>query len=1585
METLKGHTDNGITCVASKCTLARWSKPRIVRKLMFASKDVLLIQIGKTLVFHNVRTGEDVLVVVGNDSTPSDVNLPLDSVGFVSCGPDNILALAEHPPLAKVAICKYPDLEVLATLVDSSSSAAYKSITLLGFEYLIGLRDYPMFDLIVWAWRVQEKLIVVDTGFIQQNQSLQILLSTGREIYLSQTERDVKCKLQLWTLFVSCKTVYAKNTLVGLQDDSNVGSGCWTSSGWFIFCDLSRNAVYRTQPCAPNPEMCIEYTRNDSEQTPALVCSIGHNRQGFVLYTSNELRWFKDTKGVFTEMWKIVVNHRLQCIVAGENDVYGWTEEGFLLELTKKKENVLKIYGTSIEYFTFIKPTDETVATINEKNVLQLWDVSTGVLKSEMNLTGIATHISSYPFDNYFTISFKNGKVELFKTLKNNDLKRIAKMVLCDEEISSVHFLRGPKCIAASFPTGRFYFIDIVLGQKCSVLREHHLEKHVIDIEIIEDGKSSILAVLYKNEQTAGITGNNFVIFDTNLNVIFEYENSQFYYTSISKWNSSDVPDVINIAFNVMLSKCIHLMRINIVQAKIVELKDIPLDHMLRQVEVSVGKNNFVTFSYDGIYNLYEFEDNGEWKKIVSVNCSRWQTGGLKFAQVDFNGYNILTLGYQGNFMCTGFNATCDHNRKSYVTNKSILEDDIMDTEGIGFEDDSEMQNRMTWTMINESNKLYADNVSYSTQKNEIIREFNNIKKELLTLLDTNVNASEDTKINIVEFDLNVDYRQEFREKSEIERQIYKAKILGDISKFKIETKNILKEYWECLSVKPKAVHCLQKLYKVDNYPISIQDQNDIKIANQIIEKRKLIEEDPSALSINPSTFTDWMYDETSLTESDYKENQDYLMGSISYKLINSHNENLNFQNNYYQLEKANDEIVLLKFIINRLKVNFNEIFNELFVKKQVQLNNLKEHNNSLREIESEFRLACKMESTELSVVDFEWNQYEETEKLTCVKDDEVPLKFYNVLSNKQMMMDANSAKEEHNAQSLTFDNFRRQALITMMDGVLEKRWEDELKKDVPKPESIPENYTEEDFKDLKEYDNLVAIRNNERLKYKKILEEKKANIIQQINKSIDEFDNNVFEIYKIKLKYNAAINQENLKINRISKMLSDIDYRKQQIKLHELVVQKSISEIEKTITETNKNKINTELIHGSLINNIEVLKQKDNDLQKHFKSVFPSKLIYEQALNAYNRRPKLQGDRNYSPLLGYQFINNIIDPGHDKSNLLSFEFVKYLDTLRVYDDYKYVEDNKLNMDKETWHKVCNFRRIKIESEFKIRTFEKDVTEKANLLDNLIHDKEENELLIKKLKSSIIKLENQDKHYENDSEIQLVLKQGNIHVQTTGHLRDFYNTTLLPKSFIEAINSEIKETGKIKIDVLSTFLKFKSKYQLLESELKNLKEHKIELYKYRYNYITSMKMTENILHYLKFKAKGINIAKQAEQNVDKSLAGMQIHHSKEIVQLNQFIDELSTKIKKIKRENEKIEKDIDLTNLKLSEVKNTIDHSLTSKLTLITDTRLKNVMQRSKIMSKIMDLHKEVYILETELELLLLKTYPTLNNTVTVS
>lgn len=121
--------------------------------------------------------------------------------------------------------------------------------------------------------------------------------------------------------------------------------------------------------------------------------------------------------------------------------------------------------------------------------------------------------------------------------------------------------------------------------------------------------------------------------------------------------------------------------------------------------------------------------------------------------------------------------------------------------------------------------------------------------------------------------------------------------------------------------------------------------------------------------------------------------------------------------------------------------------------------------------------------------------------------------------------------------------------------------------------------------------------------------------------------------------------------------------------------------------------------------------------------------------------------------MLGYQFVNTILDPTTDKLDLLCSEFVKYLDTLRMYDDYKYVEDYKLNIDRETWHKVCNFRRMKIESELKISTYQKDAMDKANLLDSLMRDKEFKEVTVETFITSINALNNEELQYRDNPEV----------------------------------------------------------------------------------------------------------------------------------------------------------------------------------------------------------------------------------------
>lgn len=98
------------------------------------------------------------------------------------------------------------------------------------------------------------------------------------------------------------------------------------------------------------------------------------------------------------------------------------------------------------------------------------------------------------------------------------------------------------------------------------MVREHHLGKHVIDIDIIDLKKSSFLTVLYTNQKNSENAGNNIIIFDSNFEVVFKLKGTQYYYTSVFKWSPCNVSGAINVAFSVLLSNVIHLMTINIIK-----------------------------------------------------------------------------------------------------------------------------------------------------------------------------------------------------------------------------------------------------------------------------------------------------------------------------------------------------------------------------------------------------------------------------------------------------------------------------------------------------------------------------------------------------------------------------------------------------------------------------------------------------------------------------------------------------------------------------------------------------------------------------------------------------------------------------------------------------------------------------------------------------------------------------------------------------------------------------------------------------------------------------------------------------------
>lgn len=199
-------------------------------------------------------------------------------------------------------------------------------------------------------------------------------------------------------------------------------------------------------------------------------------------------------------------------------------------------------------------------------------------------------------------------------------------------------------------------------------------------------------------------------------------------------------------------------------------------------------------------------------------------------------------------------------------------------------------------------------------------------------------------------------------------------------------------------------------------------------------------------------------------------------------------------------------------------------------------MSSIKQKNDRLRHIVSEINYFSE-EKYYMTIEDPQWTQIETPELITQVKNNEVPITPY-ISPSEQAILDAKAAEAERIRLLLLADDFRERALMAMMNGVLEIRWEDELRKEVPLPkcmiEKEPENYNEDDLRAVKDYEEKVKFLHSERQRYKTLLRAEYAKLADSVRDSIKKFNKRLSDLLYLKLEVDAAISQESMKINRL-------------------------------------------------------------------------------------------------------------------------------------------------------------------------------------------------------------------------------------------------------------------------------------------------------------------------------------------------------------------------------------------------------------------------------------------------------------------
>lgn len=211
---------------------------------------------------------------------------------------------------------------------------------------------------------------------------------------------------------------------------------------------------------------------------------------------------------------------------------------------------------------------------------------------------------------------------------------------------------------------------------------------------------------------------------------------------------------------------------------------------------------------------------------------------------------------------------------------------------------------------------------------------------------------------------------------------------------------------------------------------------------------------------------------------------------------------------------------------------------------KKNEIKLVKERNKRLLEIQSELNILEQLDGSatvyDEDISDPDFLPDEIPESIVKVDDSEVGIMPY-ISPSQQDILDRQAEEAERRRQEMMKDDFYERALIVMMDGVLEIRWEDEIKKDPQKPNCLiagldPIEYTNDDVEELEMYEEKMNELKSERKKYYEMLIEERANIHKMLEDQVLNFNRKVGETLLSKIRMEFAICSEEMKLLLYSK-----------------------------------------------------------------------------------------------------------------------------------------------------------------------------------------------------------------------------------------------------------------------------------------------------------------------------------------------------------------------------------------------------------------------------------------------------------------
>ncbi|KAJ0182154.1 hypothetical protein K1T71_002876 [Dendrolimus kikuchii] len=1579
---------NGISSITLKDEeykpKVRWVIPNRLDFMTFMGKDILVLAHDIYITFLNLKTHTE-MVYVANDEKLGD------GVDVIAGHRSHIFAFAEKVNNARIFIVAYPSFGILAELKDTDVNR-YKGLCMMECDLVVGFSGFPNYLISVWNWRTKQRLLSLPTGIVRRNQ-----------IYMASRTHMLICEcwgegLVVWEVAQCYKRCFmlkrTKEEVSGWEvSEPPIIGVCWSTEGQLYAVDPTAK-LYSVRSDGIGMVYHLEWDGELHGIRKPCICAFGN---GMLIYgPDKKLRSLKKTESTWNVVWLYKPPDDVIRLVSNStNDLATmWTTKGMVYKITGECEEKIVVTlftfkQRNIKKIQLLAPDYEHVLTMNNSGALCVYETFTAKLVAVKYFEGDDISFEASPVEPVLLVfgeAFYNYGMALLKFTKEHGIEKITSVCLTHQIVSRIVFSpTGREVVAAAMSAGHIFIYKFSEDYTFTLVRYSELGRGLADCLLMRVGDSMrcFSLVLFSDKYPIG---ERIVCINVDTGKDNKFAGKmQGPYTRLLPLSAKDT--MLGIPH---LTRQYHILKLSGDKGVTVQVKMGPIIEAGHDIKYFLGFFNvgaFLSYGYDGSCIVRQ-PDAPEQYELKIRTTHRYERGILEAVIDDENNY-VCHLAGNHSFACTYLRG----NKKELLVELKHEEPDMK------IFDDSDNTisiinyGQKNYLDLQEDKKVHEEAMDYKLQREEVVKNFEIIKAKLVEMLEENLAERPLHQLSLSEFNLHLEHKKERMKQAEKEREEIRLATEARIRAQDKVTAWIKINCWDTMLSPRIKLFAIFSHYQVENYAV-LPTQRDKWPELQLAEALRTVEmendanlfkpwEEPAEVATSQKslqnvagTSAPSVRDIRHSTESagfeaveveEVQEGQPYaLSGSNAHKFIPIPPfmipQTLSFS--FLQMNWLHH---IVKLNVQNMRLWFNKQFDDLMNQKKREVGLVEERNARLRFIIEELNKLSDLRGSfhhlMIEIKNPEWRQEEQPQRLIKVDPEECTIEPY--ISPSQIVIIPPDPGPK--------DDFRERALMDMMDGVLEKLWHEEIKKPIPMPQCMlekdPEHFNEDDLRLVFDYEAKVAFRNEERDKYRKMLHAEYAKLSQILNEGVVKFNQRVKEMWLTKLRVDSVIGQENLNLMRLRR--NNLDRVEMAERLEDMRLQ--IAKFQEDLEVLNKELTQIQEQASECQANYDALAVKDKHLDRTFKNHFAdlSPIIVDQCYKFFKKRPKWHQRATLIPVVLYDLANAILTGVRPPLlHVDCIEFFKGAEQLDLISNMPPV------MDEVLWATMCRLRRAKIENEIRMRavTQEMAYVDSANNVWNKAVLARRN--FLTQSQDKIVEHRETVEMAARNRTIQLVLPAGQVEIVTTGHIEDFEDATLILREDIEKINNLILKVGAMKLRMMRKQMDFRKgilakewEHAQMKMKLRHMQQ---ELHSYR-----RLKIPKELQLYLKNKELGYT-DEQDYVRMEKEMEASKMSMNKILNEQIHRVEELEVKLHTLETQSGDVEKLISNLNAKVSEKRLNEDPLEPIRIRRVFKKRMETLVTRSKLIREVQGNHSTIVMLQTELELLRLKTYPTL-------